>query len=109
MEQDLKDRVGIVTGGAQGIGKAIAIELAGHGARIVVADINLETAQKTADEYLAMVRSSGFEVPDSSVATSSPWWSQPDFGLRERLGWRRSGSGDATEIALAARKPDSDS
>ena len=52
MEQDLKDRVGIVTGGAQGIGKAIAMELAGHGARIVVADINLETAQKTADEIV---------------------------------------------------------
>jgi NAD(P)-dependent dehydrogenase (short-subunit alcohol dehydrogenase family) len=36
---DLTDRVAIVTGGASGIGRGIALELARHGADIVVADV----------------------------------------------------------------------
>ncbi|UCB48002.1 MAG: 3-oxoacyl-ACP reductase FabG [Deltaproteobacteria bacterium] len=35
----LKDRVAIVTGGAQGIGKAYALKLAQEGAKVVIADI----------------------------------------------------------------------
>lgn len=35
----LKDRVAIVTGGAQGIGKAYALRLAQEGAKVVIADI----------------------------------------------------------------------
>ncbi len=37
-------KVAIVTGAAQGIGKAIAVKLASEGARVVVADINVEGA-----------------------------------------------------------------
>jgi 2-hydroxycyclohexanecarboxyl-CoA dehydrogenase len=50
----LKDKVAIVTGGGQGIGRAIALELAGEGAKVCVADLNPETAQKTAAEIMAM-------------------------------------------------------
>ena len=35
----LKDRVAIVTGGAQGLGRAFALKLAGEGAAVVLADI----------------------------------------------------------------------
>src|SRR5574341_898413 len=35
----LKDKVVIVTGGAEGIGRAYALGCAAHGARVVVADI----------------------------------------------------------------------
>ena len=35
----LKNRTAIVTGGASGIGKAIAIKFAGEGAHVLVADI----------------------------------------------------------------------
>ena len=38
----------LVTGGAAGIASSIALTLAGHGANIVVADLNLEEARKTA-------------------------------------------------------------
>ncbi|MFC1637775.1 3-oxoacyl-[acyl-carrier-protein] reductase [Candidatus Margulisiibacteriota bacterium] len=47
---DVKDSVALVTGAAQGIGKAIAIMLAKAGAHIVVSDINLELAAQTAEE-----------------------------------------------------------
>ncbi len=43
-------KVALVTGAAQGIGKAIALLLARNGADIVVADINLEKAEETARE-----------------------------------------------------------
>jgi 2-hydroxycyclohexanecarboxyl-CoA dehydrogenase len=46
----LKDKVAIVTGAGQGIGRAIALELANEGAKICVADLNDQTAGKVADE-----------------------------------------------------------
>lgn len=52
----LEDKVAIVTGAAQGIGKAIALLLAKEGAHIVVSDINLAKAQETAHEIEALGR-----------------------------------------------------
>lgn len=46
----LKDQVAIVTGSAQGIGRAVAEAFAREGAAIVVSDINADLCQKTADE-----------------------------------------------------------
>lgn len=46
----LKDKVALITGAAQGIGKAIALKLADSGADVVVVDMNLEKAQETAKE-----------------------------------------------------------
>src|SRR6266567_1934221 len=37
----LQDRVAIVTGAAQGIGKAVATKLAGEGAKVVAVDLTL--------------------------------------------------------------------
>jgi len=52
----LKDKVALITGGARGIGQAIAMTFAKEGADIVVADLNLETAQKTASEIEGLGR-----------------------------------------------------
>lgn len=49
MSQRLKDQVAIITGGAQGLGEALAHRLDIEGCKIVVADINLEFAQKVAN------------------------------------------------------------
>lgn len=49
----LNDRVIIVTGGAQGIGRAFASGFVREGARVVIADINAEATQKAAKELEA--------------------------------------------------------
>jgi 3-oxoacyl-[acyl-carrier protein] reductase len=52
----LENKNAIVTGSAQGIGKSIALALAKAGANIVVSDVNLEEAEKTAREIEALGR-----------------------------------------------------
>ncbi len=49
----LKDRVAVVTGGAQGIGYAIAELLAQRGADVMVADLIADKAEETAKEIAA--------------------------------------------------------
>lgn len=47
---ELKDKVVVVTGGANGIGAALCRRFAQAGARVVVADLELANAQKVAEE-----------------------------------------------------------
>ena len=48
MYQRLKGQTAIVTGGAQGLGEALAQRLDQEGCNVLVADINLEAAEKVA-------------------------------------------------------------
>ena len=54
----LDDQVAIVTGSAQGIGRAIALGLAREGADVVIADIQLDKAVETVEEIERMGRKS---------------------------------------------------
>lgn len=45
----LKDRVAIVTGGGNGIGRSICMRIASEGGQVIIPDINLENARATAD------------------------------------------------------------
>ncbi len=49
----LDGRVAIVTGGGRGIGRAYAHRLAAEGARVVIADIHLQNAQRVVEEITA--------------------------------------------------------
>ncbi len=55
---DLTDKVAIVTGAGQGIGRAIALRLAGAGATVVVADMNRTVGEEVAQEIKALGRKS---------------------------------------------------
>lgn len=52
----LKDKVVIITGAGQGIGRATAIRFAQEEARVVVAEVNESTGQSVADEIVATRR-----------------------------------------------------
>ena len=54
----LADRVGLVTGAGSGIGRATALAFAREGARVVVADRNLEGARETT----GLIEKEGFEA-----------------------------------------------
>ena len=68
----LKNRVAVVTGGAQGIGYAITDLLAQHGADIMVADLIADKAEATAKEIAAKtgrkIVSHSVNVSDSASA-----------------------------------------
>lgn len=46
---ELAGQAAVVTGGGSGIGRAICIQLAGHGASVLVADMAVDKAQETAE------------------------------------------------------------
>jgi NAD(P)-dependent dehydrogenase (short-subunit alcohol dehydrogenase family) len=46
--KDFKGKVAVVTGGASGIGRELCRQLGGHGATVIVADINREGAEEVA-------------------------------------------------------------
>jgi 2-hydroxycyclohexanecarboxyl-CoA dehydrogenase len=54
----LSGKTAIVTGGGQGIGRAICLKLAKEGARVVIADLDEPSAEKVAEE----IRRTGFEA-----------------------------------------------
>ncbi|MCK9603657.1 MAG: 3-oxoacyl-[acyl-carrier-protein] reductase [Candidatus Omnitrophica bacterium] len=63
----LKDKVALVTGGARGIGRAIALALAREGADIVIGDVNKEEAAKSCLEIESLGRKTlalGMDVTD---------------------------------------------
>jgi NAD(P)-dependent dehydrogenase (short-subunit alcohol dehydrogenase family) len=64
--QRFTDQVAIVTGAAHGIGAATAHRLASEGASVLVADLDLEAAQKTVDS----IRSTGGKATAHAVDVS---------------------------------------
>ncbi|MEQ8965813.1 MAG: SDR family oxidoreductase [Azospirillaceae bacterium] len=66
----LEGKVAVVTGGAQGIGAAIAKRLAADGARVVVGDLNVAGAEETAGGcgYGAFGAEVDISKPDSVAA-----------------------------------------
>ncbi len=68
MDLGLNDKVAIITGGTQGIGKATALRLAQEGARVVIVARGQEALEATADE----IRAAGGKVATVSADVSHP-------------------------------------
>jgi 3-oxoacyl-[acyl-carrier protein] reductase len=58
----VRDRVALVTGGAQGIGEAVATRLAAGGAKVAVLDLNADAAAATAERIGAGAIGVGADV-----------------------------------------------
>ena len=70
----LTDQKALVTGGARGIGRAIALALATEGADVILADVEVAAAEKTADSIRAIGRACAvlpIDVSDDAAVASS--------------------------------------
>ncbi|RWB70002.1 SDR family NAD(P)-dependent oxidoreductase [Mesorhizobium sp.] len=76
----LKDKIIVVTGGAQGIGKATAVRLNEEGAIVVVADRNVEGANQTAAQL------GGRTIAVSLDVSSRESWKDAVTQIVDRLG-----------------------
>ncbi|MBT5764465.1 MAG: 3-oxoacyl-[acyl-carrier-protein] reductase [Nitrospina sp.] len=65
---ELQNKVALVTGGAQGIGRTISEELVRNGAHVVLGDVNLEGAEATAEA----INNSGGSASAVKIDVSNP-------------------------------------
>lgn len=82
---DLGGHCVLVTGAARGIGRAIALQAAGAGAAVAIADVNLAGATSVAAEIEALGRPAlalDLDVSDEQSVTAAL-----DVLARSRLGW----------------------
>jgi SAM-dependent methyltransferase len=61
--------------------------------------------QRSAEEYLAMIRNQGFEFGSENVSFPYLWWSRPDIGIVEWLGFPVPQKREETLVNVIARKP----
>jgi ubiquinone/menaquinone biosynthesis C-methylase UbiE len=62
-------------------------------------------AQKTADEYIALIRDTGFNLPVEKISLPYLWWSRGDLGLFEKLGFAPPAKREETLVNAVAIKP----
>jgi NAD(P)-dependent dehydrogenase (short-subunit alcohol dehydrogenase family) len=102
---NLNNPVALVTGAAQGIGKASALALAEAGAHVVVADIDRQGAEATADAIMSTQRKSlavqvdvgDLQQIDRMVRTTIEQFGQIDILLNNAGVTRRADIMDITE------------
>ena len=77
---DLGGRVAVVTGGAQGFGRAITERFVASGAKVAIWDMDRALADKTAEEIGSSVRSYVADVSDAAAADRARDATLSDFG-----------------------------
>ncbi len=77
---DLSGRVAVVTGGAQGFGRAITERFVSSGARVAIWDMDQVFAQRTANEVGNGTKSYGLDVSDLAAVEKARDATIKDFG-----------------------------
>ena len=77
---DLTGRVAVVTGGAQGFGRAITERFIASGARVAIWDMDQVFAQRTANEVGNGTKSYGLDVSDLAAVEKARDATIKDFG-----------------------------
>jgi 3-oxoacyl-[acyl-carrier protein] reductase len=111
---DLKDKLIIITGGCQGLGRAMAEYLAGKGAKLALVDLNLDKLDQAVDACNALgveARAYLCNVADEDQVTAMVTRVAQDFGaihgLINNAGILRDGllikvkDGEMTKMSLA--------
>ncbi len=80
---ELKNKIAMVTGGAQGIGKGISETLAKQGAHVAIVDLNEEIARETAD---LIQKENGKAMAVQADITDIDEVKNAVFAIRENLG-----------------------
>jgi NAD(P)-dependent dehydrogenase (short-subunit alcohol dehydrogenase family) len=83
MEKDFAGKAAIVTGGASGIGEAIALELAARGAKVLVADLDAGAAGEVVERIGKAggeARPYGLDVADPEAVRAMVEAAQEAFG-----------------------------
>lgn len=62
-------------------------------------------AQKTADEYIALIRATGFDLPPQKISLPYLWWSRGDLGILEKLGFPPPAQREETLVNAVATRP----
>ena len=84
----LNDRVVLLTGGATGIGRAIALDMAAAGATVAIGDTNVDDGQRTVEEILSAGGRASFrscDVADAEQVAALVGGAVADFGQLDVL------------------------
>jgi len=77
---DLKNRIAVVTGGAQGIGRAATERFVASGAKVAIWDHDIELAAKTAKDIGAAAKAYACDVSDYASIETARDATLKDFG-----------------------------
>ncbi|WP_238366921.1 glucose 1-dehydrogenase [Mesobacterium pallidum] len=104
---DLKGKTAIVTGGGQGIGRAITLRLAQEGMNVAIFDMNPDASQATVDEAAShggTVRIYSVDISDQDAVNAAVAKSEDEVGptwmLVNNAGWDKPAPFLATEKDL---------
>ncbi|MDD5421998.1 MAG: 3-oxoacyl-[acyl-carrier-protein] reductase [Candidatus Omnitrophota bacterium] len=103
----LKDRVALITGGARGIGREIALLFAKEGADIAICDVNAETLAATQKELEALGRKVLAEVVDITKADKVDAFAQKILDKLKKIDILVNNAG-ITRDALLVRMSEAD-